>query len=290
MYGQTEASPRISFLPPDLVGSYPGSIGRAIPGGKLYLLDENGRNIDKNGLAGVLVYEGSNVMMGYAIRPDQLSSDDTPNRLLTGDIACRGENDLFYIVGRINRFVKPFGIRINLDDVQSYIKNTHTLSAVTGDDNHIIVALPKTQVTLAKNLSADLAKKYSLPKTLFTVTYYTEIPLLSNGKYNYKLILDDHSTSTQEPSAFSLVMGKIYNVLELNDKDWDSVLEIFESVLNIDNITLSDSFNSLGADSLSFVTLSINLEECFGDDLPKDWRDFAISSLEELYRKTRYHV
>ena len=61
MYGQTEASPRISYLPPELACEYPQAIGRAVPGGELYLLDASGQPINETGIEGEMVYKGPKV-------------------------------------------------------------------------------------------------------------------------------------------------------------------------------------------------------------------------------------
>ncbi|MEM6727968.1 MAG: AMP-binding protein, partial [Pseudomonadota bacterium] len=118
MYGQTEAAPRISYLHPETAAKVPGSIGRAIPGGRLSLAEETGAEITETGVSGELIYEGPNVMVGYAqSRADLTFVEDIP-RLATGDIAHMDSDGLFHIDGRSARFVKPFGLRISLDEVE----------------------------------------------------------------------------------------------------------------------------------------------------------------------------
>src|SRR5690606_27190654 len=78
MYGQTEAAPRISYVPSSRVLDKPSSIGIAVPEGKLELDSETGE----------LIYRGRNVMMGYAERAEDLTKGDECNGLLhTGDAA-----------------------------------------------------------------------------------------------------------------------------------------------------------------------------------------------------------
>ncbi len=289
MYGQTEAAPRISYLPPDLVGEFPGTIGKAIPGGILSLVDENGNTITEEDTAGELVYSGPNVMMGYAIDTQGLSVDETPDRLLTGDIACRTKFDLFYIVGRTSRFVKPFGVRVNLDEVQGDVKGWYPKSAVTGDDKNITIALQKAEEGKVKELIPNLSKKYKLPTDIFTIIFYEEFPLLSSGKYDYKTILSDTSRgSSRKPSIFSSVINKIADILELNSKEWDTILSLYQNTLSLPNITKESSFSDLNADSLSFVSLSIELENTLGSDLPLDWTNQSIENLDGIYNKRKY--
>lgn len=129
------------YLPPELATIHPGSIGRAIPGGRLFVIDDDGRPIDAIGVTGQLAYEGPNVMMGYATSPADLAGDETPPRLATGDLAMRITDDLFAITGRANRIVKPFGLRINLDDLQELVgRMTGNAVVATGTDASIVLA------------------------------------------------------------------------------------------------------------------------------------------------------
>lgn len=287
MYGQTEAAPRISYLPPELITQYPGCIGRAIPGGTLHLLDENGQVITEKDKPGELVYQGPNVMMGYAEKPADLAIDETPKALLTGDIACFTEHDLFYIVGRTKRFVKLFGLRINLDEIQSYIKLSYSQSAVTGTDKKVIIALEQSEdPQLAAQLSADVAQRYNLPESVFTVRFYQELPLMVSGKYDFKQILADDEFS-EKPALWQSFMGKISDILELNPAQWDSILQLYREILAKKDIKPEDSFNSLHADSLSFVSLTVELENCLGSELPSDWQDRTIAELDKCYDEIR---
>lgn len=289
MYGQTEAAPRISYLPPDLVEEFPGSIGKAIPGGELSLIDVNGNEITEEDESGELVYSGPNVMMGYATNPDELSLDETPECLLTGDIACRTKFDLYYIVGRTSRFVKPFGIRVNLDEIQSYIKTMHAKSAVTGDDKLIIIALLEAVEDETSDIIQSLAKKYALPENTFAIRFYEDIPLLSSGKYDYKTILaDQNGDETEKPSLLKRMIGKLADVFELNEQEWDTILALYQATLSSSTISTEDSFNNLDSDSLSFVSLSIELENTLGPDLPLDWAKQTIENLDTIYSKVKY--
>lgn len=84
-------------------------------------------------------------MLGYATKISELATDETPDFLLTGDIACKTEQNLFYIVDPSSRFVKPFGILVSLDEIQSYVKETLPHSVVTGDDKQIVIAIKKEE-------------------------------------------------------------------------------------------------------------------------------------------------
>ncbi|MEO6627011.1 MAG: AMP-binding protein, partial [Aquihabitans sp.] len=108
MYGQTEATARMAYLPPALARSRPTAIGMPIPGGRLRL--DPVADVDDG--VGELVYTGPNVMMGYAAVEADLASGDNLDELRTGDLARRGTDGLFEVVGRRSRFIKPFGVRV----------------------------------------------------------------------------------------------------------------------------------------------------------------------------------
>jgi long-subunit acyl-CoA synthetase (AMP-forming) len=108
MYGQTEATARIAYLPPDRVLDKPDRVGMPVPRGRLSLADD-----------GELVYEGLNVMLGYARRRADLASGDVNHgRLATGDLASVDHEGFYSIVGRKRRIAKLSGQRVNLDELE----------------------------------------------------------------------------------------------------------------------------------------------------------------------------
>jgi acyl-CoA synthetase (AMP-forming)/AMP-acid ligase II len=114
MYGQTEATARMSYMPPARILDAPDCIGIPIPRGSFRLIDETGTTISSPGTVGELVYSGPNVMLGYALSPDDLSKGRELEELRTGDLASRDAQGLYRIVGRKSRFAKLYGLRINL--------------------------------------------------------------------------------------------------------------------------------------------------------------------------------
>ena len=136
MYGQVEATSRMSFLDPSKISKKAGSIGKAIPGGKLWLQDENGTILKSLQEAGELVFEGPNVCMGYATGREDLSKPDLNCGVLaTGDIAKMDEDGDFYIVGRKSRFLKLFGRRVNLHEVEIFLQKEGYVSVCAGDSS-----------------------------------------------------------------------------------------------------------------------------------------------------------
>ena len=187
MYGQTEASPRISYVPADGLADNPESIGVAIPGGKLWLQDSHGNVIEKDDEEGELVYEGPNVMMGYATCRDDLAlGDQLHNILPTGDLAKRSANGYFSISGRLKRIIKIFGNRVNLDEVESLLRNKGYDALCGGEDNHLWVALTDQIVAddAKKYVTSALGVHHSAIQTLIVERFSTT----ASGKIDYQKI------------------------------------------------------------------------------------------------------
>lgn len=184
MYGQTEATARMSYLPPKELLKKPHSIGLAIPGGKFSLIDEDGEIIDENKKVGELVFRGPNVFMGYAISDKDLSTEANNNNLLhTGDLAERDEDGFYNIVGRKKRFVKIYGNRINLDELEDLIKAVVSDVACAGTDDNL-------QIYITDKKYMDLVKKYVTKKTglhfkAFNINIIESIPKNLSGKTSY---------------------------------------------------------------------------------------------------------
>jgi acyl-CoA synthetase (AMP-forming)/AMP-acid ligase II len=138
MYGQTEATARIAYLPHELAAVHPASIGRPIPGGELAIVADTGASVNEPNVKGELIYRGPNVMLGYAETAADLAlPDQLYGELRTGDIAYRDERGLYFIAGRKKRFIKINGNRIGLDDVESFLAERGYRVAATGQDEKL---------------------------------------------------------------------------------------------------------------------------------------------------------
>ncbi len=184
MYGQTEATARMSYLPWNYAGHKSGSIGTAILGGKFWLEDDKGRVINESNIPGELVYQGENVSLGYADnRFDLCKGDENKGVLRTGDIARRDEDDFYYIVGRKKRFLKIFGNRVNLDDIEYIIKTAGYDCACAGtDDNLKIFVTNRNDIA---PISKHISNHTRINKTGFDVLLIDEIPRSEAGKIQY---------------------------------------------------------------------------------------------------------
>lgn len=123
MYGQTEATARISYRPAEMMKEKIKSIGKAIPNGHMWLEDENGKVITRAFVEGEIVYSGENVAMGYAFcKDDLIKGYEWGNVLHTGDIGYRDDEEYFYVKGRRDRVVKLNGIRLNLQELEQILE------------------------------------------------------------------------------------------------------------------------------------------------------------------------
>lgn len=184
-YGQSEGTARMAWLPPEFAISKMGSIGIAVPNGKLSLRDEDGSIIDKSPATGEMCYEGKNVTMGYAnCREDLMLGDERNGFLATGDIAYRDEDGFYFIKGRMGRFLKIFGNRIGLDECEQIVKGKVSCEcACTGNDNCLIVYLTNSyQGGIAKEA---LIETTHLPANVIEIRFLDELPKNEAGKILY---------------------------------------------------------------------------------------------------------
>lgn len=181
MYGQTEATARIAYLPADQLLNKVGSIGKAIPGGVL--------SIDPD--THELCYSGCNVFGGYVASPDDLSRFEKIDMLRTGDLAIKDEDGFFYINGRIKRIVKIFGARVNLDEIETILFNQfHTVVKAIGMDDKKMLVFYSNENQDTKGMMNFLNKELKVHVTAMKFIHISEFPLTNNGKTDYKKLKD----------------------------------------------------------------------------------------------------
>jgi len=185
MYGQTEATARMSYLPPESLPQKAGSIGIVIPNGNFSLKDDNGLEIQDSGISGELVYYGKNVSLGYSQGYHDLKEIDKNNGcLLTGDLAKRDADGYYYIVGRKNRFLKIYGNRVNLDEFENIVNSYGYKCVCTGQDDRLDIFT--TDKNTDKNkLFNRLMQDTGLNKSAFNLVYIDTIPRNDSGKVLY---------------------------------------------------------------------------------------------------------
>ncbi len=184
MYGQTEATARISVLRPDLLPEKAGSVGQPIPGGTVDILGDDVPL--QPGRVGEIVYSGPNVMMGYATSsPDLALGDTMDGRLATGDLGYRDTDGLIYITGRQKRIAKVFGLRLNLDEVEDLLRGEGAMAVIGGDDR-LIVFCESGQLADFERLKAHLSDKLKIHPVALQFRHVDRLPLNANGKINYQ--------------------------------------------------------------------------------------------------------
>lgn len=187
MYGQTEATARMSYLPWKSAQEKYASMGIAIPGGKFSLIDTEGNEISEPNVDGELIYEGPNVSLGYAeCREDLMKGDENNGALHTGDVARRDEDGFYYITGRLKRFVKIWGNRCNLDATEQLVKSITTSCACVGVDDKITVFV--TQEGLEQSIISLLSEKTGLNNRAFEVRVIDAISVKDSGKIDYPVL------------------------------------------------------------------------------------------------------
>lgn len=186
MYGQCEATARMGYLPPDKAVEKKGSMGIAIPGGRFRLVGADGSEVTTPFTTGELVYEGRNVTLGYAEKGEDLALGDERHGVLeTGDMAQFDEDGYYYIVGRKKRFLKIYGNRVNLDEVDRLIRGQFGIEAASaGVDDHMYIFV--TDEKLAGPVRDFVIGKTKLNPVAFKTIVIGEIPKNDAGKTLYK--------------------------------------------------------------------------------------------------------
>ncbi|MBX6723485.1 MAG: non-ribosomal peptide synthetase, partial [Dactylosporangium sp.] len=269
MYGQTEATARIAYLPPELATEHPQCIGIPIPGGSLRLEPlPDWPEPD----TGELVYAGPNVMLGYAESASDLGLGRTVDELYTGDIARRTPDGLFEIVGRRSRFAKIFGLRIDLQRVDDTLARHGVDACCLGDDDRLTVVAAGGADPAEVRRKA--ARACNLPVQAVRVHMVGELPRLPNGKPDYRTA----GTLAREADQADAVAEPADRTAGSTD-----LVALFADILQRPDATEDSTFVSLGGDSLSYVEVSIRLEQALGH-LPADWHTTPIRDLRPASR------
>lgn len=255
MYGQTEATARMAYLPPELAGKHPDCIGVPIPGGR-FTLEPVSDSDHKE-----LVYHGPNVMMGYARCSRDLALGHTVESLRTGDLARRTPEGMYQVVGRRSRFAKIYGLRIDLQRLESGLAAAGFTTCCTDSGDQLVVAAENPPESLA----ATVSQLSGLPTAAIRTCAVAEIPRLPNGKPDYSAI---RQLRASEPD------------LPIRD-----IRALYAIALGIDPALIrpDSTFVDLGGNSLTYITTATRLERALGR-LPANWPDHTVAELERVPR------
>lgn len=192
MYGQTEATARISYVPFEKLGDKIGSIGVAIPDGSLHV----------DAASGELVYQGPNVMLGYAeCLQDLAKGDELGGVLRTGDLARQDEEGFFYITGRLKRFLKLYGKRFNLDEVEQIVQRQFRFPVACFGRDDLLMAVIESSDTDIATVTAMLRETFGLPKDAIHVEAVDKLPRTLRGKTDYQSLLATRALSNTSTVA-----------------------------------------------------------------------------------------
>lgn len=181
-YGQTECTARMAYLEADMASKKQGSIGKAEPNGQLSIIDNDGVETFAGEATGELVYRGENVTMGYAVcKEDLVKGDENHGIMHTGDIAYRDADGYYFIVGRMKHFLKIFGLRIGLDEMEHLIKSNFTTDCVCSGTDEILKVYITTE-SLKEAVADFVAEKTHLFHKNIKVEYIPEIKRNEAGK------------------------------------------------------------------------------------------------------------
>lgn len=315
MYGQTEATARMAYLPPHLAAERPQAVGVPIPGGSFRLrpLDgpdgQDGPDISdgQDGPAasdscepdsgepetGELVYSGPNVMLGYAESPADLGLGRTVDELHTGDIARRAPDGLYEIVGRRSRFAKILGLRIDPQRVEAMLERHGLHAYCTSDDDTLAIAVAVAAVARTKGAGGtdhagvdasdvDAARvrrlaagASGLPVRAVRVRVVAELPRLATGKPDLEAVR--RLTRPAGEPAPSAPRGRADRG-RADRATTEDLCRLYAEILDRADVTGASTFVGLGGDSLSYVEMSLRLEETLGA-LPADWHTTPLHAL-----------
>ena len=184
MYGAAEATARMSYLPWENIEKTQ-SIGKAIPGGEFFLEDSDGKLIREINAHGELIYKGNNVCMGYAENIQDLKrGDENKGILKTGDVAYKDKDNFYYLVGRKDRYIKIYGMRINLQELEDIILNFGFKNICMQEKENMINVFIKDNFELEK-LKKHITSVTKIHPSVFIFKIVKDFPLNKNYKISY---------------------------------------------------------------------------------------------------------
>ena len=188
MYGQTEASPRMSCLQPGDLPKKLGSVGKPLQGGSFMIASGDGTPLEA-GVVGEVLYRGPNVMMGYATgREDLTRGEDTGGVLDTGDLGHLDQDGFLHITGRSKRIGKVFGVRLSLDEVEGMVTGLGAV-AVIGANDRLSIFHERGEEPDVLSMRKRLALNLKVPAQTLVFHRVDLLPVLPSGKPDYQRLL-----------------------------------------------------------------------------------------------------
>ncbi|GGB99987.1 AMP-binding protein [Cellulomonas carbonis] len=284
MYGQTEATARISVLDPAQVAANPDSVGRPVAGTTVRL-DTSVPEATEG--SGEVVVRGPGVMMGYAEHPDDLAVGALLDELRTGDLGRLDPDGLLRIVGRRSGFVKVMGLRIDVATVEAALERDGLTACVGADDAGLTVAVePEAGVPTVETAgrARRLAGEASGVGPAAVAVAVVPLARLDSGKVDRlgcaALVRGGSPDACEETRVRTAEAVGASPTLAVQ------VARCVGDVLAVDAVDLDRTFVQQGGDSLSHVQASVRLEGLVGP-LPRGWHHRPLAELVELGRARR---
>ena len=187
MYGQTESTARISYVPPEALPEKAHTVGIAIPGGHLSIRSDGEESVEPD-VEGEVIYRGPNVMLGYAEHREDLALGDDLNGVLnTGDLGAIDTDGFLRLTGRTKRIAKVYGLRVNLDEIEAAAGADGPVAVVDGGDQIVIWRVSGAEQSAA-DLGLELARRFGLKSRAFAVRDVDDLPLNGRGKVDYNAL------------------------------------------------------------------------------------------------------
>ncbi len=281
MYGQTEATARMAYLPPDQAVVRPDAVGRPVAGGTFTIDPVDDGSSDG---PGEVVYRGPNVMLGYAETPADLALGRTVAELRTGDLGRIDDDGHLHVVGRASRFLKLFGLRVDLDAAERILADSGIDAVCTGTDEVLVVGVEESRATTARvdvvRIRTLAVAALGLPAGAVHVWVTSSLPRLRSGKPD---VVGVHDAALAERAGGPSGRAS-------HDPKPATVAHVLADALDRrpDEVPADATFVSLGGDSLSYVEVSVMLDTLLVR-VPDDWHLTTVGALQALAAEPTGH-
>ncbi|NYG54789.1 AMP-binding protein [Nocardioides perillae] len=285
MYGQTEATARMAWLPPHLAATASSAIGRPVAGSSFRL--EPLPADEAAGLpagTGELVFRGPGVMLGYATTPADLARGRELHELRTGDLGRQRSDGLWEVVGRRARFAKVLGLRVDLDRCERLLAAEGVVAlAADGGDRVVLGVCDGARPVDTAAVRGRAARLLGLPPGRVAVVTYAEPPRLASGKPDRRAVAALAATdgSPGERRADRLPAATASPYAAAAAATAEGVAALYARALGRDDVSPRDTFVGLGGDSLTYVEVSVGLEALLGR-VPGAWPTTPVADLADL--------
>jgi acyl-CoA synthetase (AMP-forming)/AMP-acid ligase II len=207
MYGSTEASPRLTYVEPEMLPEKWGSIGHAIPNVEVVVVDENGNRLPA-GVQGQIAARGSNIMMGYWKSPDATAEVLKHGYYLTGDLGYEDTDGYIFLTGRARDIIKAGGNRISAKEIEDVVAEVSGVleNAVIGVPDEVLgeaikVYVVRCQSTLTEDdLRNHIKRKLPMFKHPKWVEFCDELPKNQSGKILKAVLRKSNAEATMAQS------------------------------------------------------------------------------------------